>query len=187
MCIFYLTQVFTQVAVLDGTLRLLGNAGHDGDSLHVSSREVGHKVNRQHQRGEATHSSSHLNGVLPLGCLARQHDAISSVQYGVGHIRAFSTGGSGRFAHRLEHLGGANHRLASPRGGHWLAGPRDDTGMQHIHVALGNHHLLGQEHLLGWDFNAEIATRHHDAVNLLQNLVKVLHACKTVDTVGGGD
>jgi len=42
------------------------------------------------------------------------------------------------------------------------------------HVALGDDHLLGQEDLTCWNLNAQITSRHHHAVRLRQDLVKVL-------------
>ena len=55
----------------------------------------------------------------------------------------------------LKHLSGDNDGLAS-------------------HVALRDHHLLGDEHLASRDLNAKVATSDHDTVRLAKNVVKVL-------------
>ena len=59
-----------------------------------------------------------------------EHNAVSSIENGVGDVRSFGPGAPGLLDHRLQHLGGADHRLA---------------GL----VALGDHLLLGDEHLEG--------------------------------------
>lgn len=60
------------------------------------------------------------------------------------------------YSHGFEHLGGNDDRLA-----------RD--------VALGNHHFLRKEDLAGRDFDTQITTRNHDAITLLEDIVKVTH------------
>lgn len=65
---------------------------------------------RTHQ---VLHSHS-LQGVVPLGRLSRQHDAVGSVQNGIGHITALSPGGTGLLDHALQHLEG--DRTAVRRG-----------------------------------------------------------------------
>ena len=49
---------------------------------------------------------------------------------------------------------------------------RDDNGLA-SDVALGNHHLLGEEHLAGRDLNTQITTGDHDTIRLLQDGVEV--------------
>ncbi len=43
-------------------------------------------------------------------------------------------------------------------------------------VALLNHHLLSQEDLLCRDLHAQVSSRNHDGIGLLQNVIKVLDA-----------
>ena len=43
-------------------------------------------------------------------------------------------------------------------------------------VALLDHHLLSQENLLCWDLHAQVSSRNHDGIGLLQNVIKVLDA-----------
>lgn len=43
-------------------------------------------------------------------------------------------------------------------------------------IALLDHHLLSQEDLLRWDLHAQVSSRHHDGIRLLQNVVKILDA-----------
>lgn len=54
----------------------------------------------------------------------------------------------------------------------WLANP----------VAFAGHHFLGDEDLLGWDFNSQISTGHHDAITSFQDLIKSFRKKKK----GGG-
>lgn len=49
---------------------------------------------------------------------------------------------------------------------------RDDNGLA-SDVALGNHHLLGEEHLAGRNLNTQITTGDHDTIRLLQDGVEV--------------
>ena len=45
-----------------------------------------------------------LQRVVSLGGLAAQHDAVGSVQHGVGHVAALGAGGAGLLDHALQHL-----------------------------------------------------------------------------------
>lgn len=109
--------------------------------------------------GQQTGLVHHLDGlarVVTLGGLAREHDTVGTVQDGVSNVRNLSTGGAGVVCHRLEHLSGADDGLA-------------------LDVALGDHHLLGNEHLGGGDLDTKITTSDHDTVSGLQDLVKVVN------------
>lgn len=101
------------------------------------------------------HHADGVLGVLALSGLTRKHDAVSTVENSVGNVRNLSTSGAGVVGHGLEHLSGADDGLASD-------------------VALGDHHLLGNEDLGGGDLNTEITTGNHDTVGLLENLIEVV-------------
>lgn len=107
------------------------------------------------QQAGLVHHGNGLLGVVTLGGLTRQHDTVSTVEDGVTNVGNLGTGWTWVVGHALEHLGGAND---------WLAG----------HVALGDHHLLGDEDLGRWDLDTEVTTSDHDTVGELQDLVKVV-------------
>ena len=108
------------------------------------------------------HHGDRLLGVVALGGLARQHDTVSTVKDGVANVGNLSTGGAGVVGHALEHLGGANDGLAG-------------------NVALGDHHLLGDEDLRGRDLDTEVTTGNHDTVSLLEDGVEVVHTLLVLD------
>jgi hypothetical protein len=103
------------------------------------------------------HHGNGLDGVVTLGGLSRQHDAIGAVKDSVTDIRNLSTGRARVVCHGLEHLCGGDDGLSGD-------------------VALGDHHLLGNEDLAGRDLNSKIATGDHDTVSLLENLVEVVNS-----------
>ena len=52
-----------------------------------------------------------LQGVVALGRLPAQHDAVGAVQHGVGHVAALGARGAGLLDHALQHLHGVRgHR-----------------------------------------------------------------------------
>ena len=57
----------------------------------------------------------------------------------------------------------------------WTEGGRKG-GVRTSDVGLVDHHLLSEEHLLGGNFHAQVATGHHDAVGLHQDIVVVVQA-----------
>lgn len=151
----------------DGTGVLLEGSrdgGHgaslgSGDGRRHESPELVEGVDvRDGDLGEKAglvHHGDGLLGVVALGGLARQHDAVGTVEDGVSNIGNFGTGGTRVVGHGLEHLGGTNGGLAG-------------------NVALGDHHLLGDEDL-GWgNLDTEITTGNHDTVSLLQDVVEVV-------------
>lgn len=114
---------------------------------------------------EETRFVHHGNGlarIVTLGRLTRQHDAVSTIEHSVAHVRHFGTRRARIVCHALEHLRGANYRLAGD-------------------VALGDHHLLCYEHLRGRDLNAEITARDHDPIGDLEDGVEVVHALLILD------
>jgi hypothetical protein len=140
-------------------LRGVGGAGSQRAEL-VVQRSVGD--GSLGQQASLMHDTNRLNGVVSLGGLSGQHDTVGSVKNGVSNIRNLSTGGAGVVSHRLKHLGSANDGLSSE-------------------VALGDHHLLGNEDLGGGDLNSEISTGNHDSVSELKNLVEVVDSLLVLD------
>ena len=61
--------------------------------------------------GEAAHGADAVERVVTLGSLPGQHDAVRSVQDGVGDVRSLGAGRTGLLHHGLEHLGGADDGL----------------------------------------------------------------------------
>ena len=102
------------------------------------------------------------DGVVSLGRLSRQHHAVGSVQDSVGHVAGLSPGGSRLLHHGLQHLGCADD---------WLAKP----------VTLRDHLLLGDEDLLGGDLYSHVASGHHAALALLDDLGQVLDPLLVLD------
>ena len=107
------------------------------------------------QAGLVHHRHGFL-GVVAFGGLAGQHDTISTVENRIANVGDFGTSRAGVVRHGLQHLGGADDGLAGD-------------------VALGDHHLLRDEDLAGGDLDAQISTRDHDTVGLLENLVEVVN------------
>ena len=114
------------------------------------------------QQASLVHHLDSLTRVVTLCGLTGQHDTVSTVQNGVGNVGDLSTGGAGVVGHGLEHLSGADDGLA-------------------LDVALGDHHLLGDEHLGGGDLDTEVTTGNHDTIGGLQNLVKVVDTLLVLD------
>lgn len=107
----------------------------------------------------------HLDGlarVVTLGGLTRQHDTVGTVQDSVGNVGNLSTSGAGVVCHGLQHLSGANDGLA-------------------LDVALGDHHLLGDEDLGSGDLDTQVTTGNHDTVGLLKNLIEVVDTLLVLD------
>ncbi len=101
------------------------------------------------------HLADGLGGVVALGSLARQHDAVGTVGNGIANVANLGAGRAGVLDHGLEHLGGADDGLASQ-------------------VAHGNHLLLGGKDLGGGNLDAEITTGDHDTVRLGENLGEIV-------------
>jgi hypothetical protein len=57
-------------------------------------------------------TTTNLKGVISLSSFSGQHDAIGSIENGVGNVGGLSAGRPRLLDHRLQHLGGANHTLA---------------------------------------------------------------------------
>lgn len=114
------------------------------------------------EQASLVHDGNGLLGVVTLGSLTGQHDTVGTVEDSVTDIRNLSTGGAGVVGHGLEHLGGANDGLAG-------------------NVALGDHHLLGDEDLGRRDLDTQISTGDHDTVGLAENVVEVVDTLLVLD------
>ena len=93
--------------------------------------------------------------VVALCGLARQHDTVGTVKNSITNIADLGTCRTRVVGHGFQHLSCADCRLAS-------------------HVALGNHHLLGDENLSRRNFNTKVSTGNHDTVSLFKDLVEVV-------------
>jgi len=141
-----------------------GLGGRDGDGGESTELIEGVDVGDGDLGEQAglVHDGDRLLGVVTLGSLTRKHDTVSTVEDGVTDIRNLSTGGAGVVGHGLEHLGGANDGLAG-------------------NVALGDHHLLGDEDLGRGDLDTQVTTGNHDTVGLAENVVEVVDTLLVLD------
>lgn len=114
------------------------------------------------EQASLVHHGDGLLGVVTLGGLSGQHDTVGAVQDCVTDIGNLGAGWARVVGHALQHLGGANDGLAG-------------------HVALGDHHLLGNEHLGWWDLDTKVTTSDHDTVGELQDLVEVVDTLLVLD------
>lgn len=108
------------------------------------------------------HHGDGLLGVVPLGGLTGQHDTVGSVENGVGDIGDFGTGRTRVVGHGLQHLGGTDDGLA-------------------LDVALGDHHLLGDEDFRSRDLDSQVTASDHDGIGLFENLVEVVDTLLVFD------
>eukprot|EP00968_Pinguiococcus_pyrenoidosus_P006873 scaffold452_cov235-Pinguiococcus_pyrenoidosus.AAC.16 len=97
-----------------------------------------------------------------LGRLSAEHDAVRTVQYGVGHVGHLRSRRPRVLDHRVEHLRGADHGL-----------PAEVAALDHV--------LLRHKHLLEGNLDAEVAASHHDTIGRLQNAREVLHALQILN------
>ncbi len=94
--------------------------------------------------------------ILPGGRLAREHQGVGAVEDGVGDVGGLGAGGPRVGHHRLEHLGGHDHRLA-------------------VTPAHGDDLLLPHRNLVQRHLDPEISARHHHGVGLAHGLVEAAH------------
>ena len=94
--------------------------------------------------------------------LARQHHGVGAVEHGVRDVGGLGPGRPGVLDHRLEHLGGHDHRLGA------AAGLVDDQ-------------LLVDRHVLERALHAEVAARDHDPVEGLDDAVDRLERLRLLD------
>ena len=98
-----------------------------------------------HRTDDARHGPYRFQRVTTHRRLAGQHHRVRPVQYRIGDVGGLRTSGPGVLDHRLEHLGGHDHRLGVLAGD--LNGP-----------------LLHQWHFLQRQFHPEITPGDHDRV-----------------------
>ena len=108
-----------------------------------------------HLPRDPVHGLHRLQRVLAHRGLGREHDGVGAVQDGIGHVGRLGPGGPGRVDHRLQHLGGGDHRLA-------------------VQARLADDLLLDQGHFLERELHPEIAARHHDGVRRVQDAAQIL-------------
>ena len=98
----------------------------------------------------------------PDGGLARQHQGVGTVEDGVGHVGGLGPGRPQPVGHRVEHLGGDDHRLAPL--------PRQ------VHDPLLDH-----RHLLRRQLDPQVAPGDHQAVERLDDGVEVGDRLRLLD------
>src|SRR5262245_5231060 len=84
-----------------------------------------------------------------------KHKRVGAVQDGVGNVRHFSAGRSRIPHHGAQHLRCRDHRLAQV-------------------VGFADHHLLYRRNALLGNFQSQVPTRHHDAVDVFKNAVEMV-------------
>ena len=104
-----------------------------------------------HFLADAVHGRDRLDRIFAGGGLRRQHDRVGAFIHGGGDVGDFRARRHRRLDHRFQHLGRHHHRLAGA-----ARHPR--------------HLLLQARHPLQRQFDAEIATRHHQRVGDLDDL-----------------
>ncbi len=107
-----------------------------------------------HIVGNARHGFHGLNRILPHRAFFRKHDRVRPVQDGIGHIIHFCARGPRTAHHRLQHLGGRDYGFAGQ-------------------VGPGNNILLCERNPFKRQFNAQIAPRHHDGIDFIQNGIQI--------------
>ena len=70
---------------------------------------------------QVLHADS-FQGVVPFGRLSGQHDAVGSIQDGIGHVTALCPGRARLLDHALQHLGGDTAFVRHGLGGLWTQG-----------------------------------------------------------------
>jgi len=155
-------EVAGEGSVDGGTGKSLGGLVHLGVDVGDGA-EVG--VVRDGGLGflaDDVHHGDGLSGVVTLGGLTGEHDAVSAIHDSVGYIRDFGAGGTRVVGHRLEHLRGADDGLAED-------------------VALGDDHLLSEEDLLDRDLNTEVTTSDHDTIGFTDDFIEAVDTLLVLD------
>jgi len=112
--------------------------------------------------GALAHDGDGVDWVVTSSGLTGEHDAISSIEHGVGDIGCLSTSGARSLAHGFEHLRSSDD---------WLG----------CDVGLLNHPLLGDEDLLGWDLHTKITSSDHDTISGSEDLIVVVESLLVLD------
>src|SRR5258706_448086 len=95
-----------------------------------------------------------LDRIFPHGRLAAQHDRISLLENGVGHVGDFRARGHGRFDHAFEHVRG------------------DDDGPADAQACLDDAALHDGQFFVR-NFDAQIAARPHDGVGFVDDGLQI--------------
>ena len=112
--------------------------------------------------GNTGHGANRLHRIITGGRFSGEHDGARSVINCIGDVRGFRTGGTGIVDHGIEHLGSGDDLFAGTAG-------------------FVDQFFLDNRDFLQWDFHAQIAAGHHDAVGGLQNGVDVLHTLSVLN------
>lgn len=83
-----------------------------------------------------------FQGVVPFGRLSRQHDAVGSIQDGIGHVTALRPGRARLLDHALQHLGGDRAFVRRGLGGLQTQGDPWRAHMYRVRLCVG---AWGQE------------------------------------------
>ena len=105
--------------------------------------------------GYRSHRTHSLNRILTTGCLAREHQRIGTGVDGVGNIGHLSTCGTRIVNHRVQHLRSHNHRLL-------------------LLLTLADKLALNTRNALYGHLDTQVATRNHDTIGSVDNLVDIV-------------
>ena len=105
----------------------------------------------------ASHGCNSFYRIGTIGCFARQHNRISTIQNGVGYVTCFRTCRTWVLNHRLEHL------------------CRRNNGFPQV-ITFFTHHLLKYWHLYCRNFYTEIATSNHESIRNFQDFIDIFNA-----------
>ena len=120
----------------------------------MRQRRRGHRVLLD-RTDDSGHRPDSLERVLAHRRLTGQHHRVGAVEHGVGNVGGLGAGRAGVVDHRLQHLGGHDHRLGV------LAGHLDGP-------------LLHQRHLLQRQLHPQVAAGHHDRVEREHDRLEVV-------------
>ncbi len=111
---------------------------------------------------DRVHSCHSFDRVGTRSRFRRQHDRIGAVVDRRSNIRDFGTGWDGRAGHALQHLCRDDDRLADPS-------------------TFADQLALDGRNLLDWQLDAKIATRDHNAISGIQNLLETIDCSRLFD------
>ena len=112
--------------------------------------------------GDYGHGGHRFYGEIAHSALIGEHHGIGAIKDGVGYIAHLGPGGPGAAHHRIEHLGGCDHRDAET-------------------VGLANQLLLQQGNFFGGHLNSQVAPSHHHPVAEGQDVVDLIDGLKLFD------
>ena len=141
-----------------------GGGGNGAGGGHVEVLQLGDAVEAVlgGEAGDAAHRGDGLGRVLADGGLVGGHRGVGAVKHGVGAVGSLCTGRNRGVDHGAQDLGGDDDGLGV------LTGQLDD--------ALG-----GQRDLFQRALDGHVATGGHDAVERLDDVLKVLQSLRLLD------